>query len=101
GTMAALHRAGVRTTVMLTGDGEHVARHIAAQAGIDDVRSGLLPEDKVTAVRSLAERPVMMVGDGVNDAPVLAVADVGVAMGARGSSAASESADAVITLDDL
>ncbi|NLF03910.1 MAG: cadmium-translocating P-type ATPase [Actinomycetales bacterium] len=100
-TMAALHRAGVRTTVMLTGDGEHVARHVAAQAGIDDVRSELLPEDKVAAVRGLPERPVMMVGDGVNDAPVLAVADVGVAMGARGSSAASESADVVITLDDL
>ena len=100
-TMAALHRAGVRSTVMLTGDGEHVARHIAGQAGIDDVRAELLPQDKVDAVRGLAERPVMMVGDGVNDAPVLAVADVGVAMGARGSSAASESADVVITLDDL
>ncbi|WP_454083388.1 heavy metal translocating P-type ATPase [Georgenia sp. Marseille-Q6866] len=100
-TMASLHRAGVRTTMMLTGDGEHVARHIAGQAGIDDVRAELLPQDKVDAVRAAAPRPVMMVGDGVNDAPVLAAADVGVAMGARGASAASESADVVITVDDL
>ena len=100
-TMAALHRAGVRTTMMLTGDGEQVARYIAGQAGIDDVRAELLPQDKVDAVNGAEHRPVMMVGDGVNDAPVLAVADVGVAMGARGSSAASDSADVVITLDDL
>ncbi|MFD1507515.1 cadmium-translocating P-type ATPase [Georgenia yuyongxinii] len=100
-TMASLHRAGVRTTMMLTGDGEHVARHIGAEAGIDDVRAELLPQDKVAAVRAADPRPVMMVGDGVNDAPVLAAADVGVAMGARGASAASESADVVITIDDL
>ncbi len=100
-TIAALHRAGVRTTVMLTGDGEGVARHIAGELGIDDVRAALLPEGKVEAVRGAADRPVMMVGDGVNDAPVLAVADVGVAMGARGSSAASESADVVIMVDDV
>lgn len=100
-TMASLHRGGVSTTMMLSGDGEHVARHIAQQAGIDDVRAELLPEDKVAAVRAAEARPVMMVGDGVNDAPVLAAADVGVAMGARGSSAASESADVVITVDDL
>ncbi|MBO0922115.1 cadmium-translocating P-type ATPase [Cellulomonas sp. zg-ZUI222] len=100
-TMAALHRAGIRTTMMLTGDGEQVARRIAAEAGIDDVRAELLPQDKVAAVRSAPLRPVMMVGDGVNDAPVLAVADVGIAMGARGASAASESADVVITVDDL
>jgi len=100
-TMAALHRAGIRTTMMLTGDGEQVARRIAAEAGIDDVRAELLPQDKVDAVRSAPQRPVMMVGDGVNDAPVLAVADVGIAMGARGASAASESADVVITVDDL
>ncbi|MGJ9373337.1 heavy metal translocating P-type ATPase [Nesterenkonia sp. CF4.4] len=100
-TMASLHRAGVSTTMMLTGDGAHVAHHIAQQAGIDDVRADLLPQDKVTAVQAARPRPVMMVGDGVNDAPVLAVADVGIAMGARGSSAASESADVVITVDDL
>ena len=100
-TIASLHRAGVRTTMMLTGDGEHVARHIAGQAGMDDVRAELLPQDKVAAVEAAPQRPVMMVGDGVNDAPVLAAADVGVAMGARGASAASESADVVVTVDDL
>lgn len=100
-TMAALHRAGVGTTMMLTGDGEQVAHHIASQAGIDDVRAELLPEDKVDAVNGAEHQPVMMVGDGVNDAPVLAVADVGIAMGARGASAASDSADVVITVDDL
>src|SRR5690606_29135801 len=73
-TMASLHRAGVRTTMMLTGDGEDVARHIAHEAGIDDVRAELLPQDKVAAARAATPRPVMMVGDGVNDAPVLAVA---------------------------
>jgi heavy metal translocating P-type ATPase len=100
-TLAGLHRAGVRTTMMLTGDAEPTARHIAAEIGIDDVRAGLLPEHKVSAVRAVTSRPVMMVGDGVNDAPVLAVADVGVAMGAKGSTAASESADVVVMLDDL
>ncbi|KAE8764108.1 heavy metal translocating P-type ATPase [Georgenia thermotolerans] len=100
-TLAALHRSGVRSTLMLTGDAEPTARHIAAQIGIDDVRAGLLPQDKVDAVRAVTERPVMMVGDGVNDAPVLAVADIGVAMGAKGSTAASESADVVVMLDDL
>ncbi|MCK6211051.1 cadmium-translocating P-type ATPase [Georgenia sp. EYE_87] len=100
-TLAGLHRAGVGTTMMLTGDAEPTARHIAAEIGIDDVRAGLLPEHKVDALRAVTSRPVMMVGDGVNDAPVLAVADVGVAMGAKGSTAASESADVVVLLDDL
>ena len=100
-TLAALHEAGVEHTLMLTGDAEATARHIAEQIGIDDVRAGLLPQDKVAIVAGLSERPVMMVGDGVNDAPVLAAAEVGVAMGARGSTAASESADVVILLDDL
>jgi heavy metal translocating P-type ATPase len=100
-TISALRRAGVRRTLMLTGDAEATACHVAAQVGIDDVRAGLLPQDKVAIVAGLPERPVMMVGDGVNDAPVLAAAEVGVAMGARGSTAASESADVVIMLDDL
>lgn len=100
-TIAALHRAGVATTMMLTGDGVHVAHHIAELAGIDDVRAELLPQDKVAAVAAAQDQPVMMVGDGINDAPVLAAADVGIAMGAQGSSAASESADVVIMLDDL
>jgi heavy metal translocating P-type ATPase len=100
-TLGALHRLGVATVAMLTGDAATTANHIAGQLGIDDVRAGLLPADKVAAVSSLTERPVAMVGDGVNDAPVLAAADVGIAMGAKGATAASESADVVIMLDDL
>ncbi len=97
----AVHRAGVPTTAMLTGDAEDTATRVASAIGIDDVRAGLLPEDKVSAVAAMPGTPVMMVGDGVNDAPVLAAADVGVAMGARGSTAAVESADVVIMLDDF
>ncbi|HSN36090.1 MAG TPA: heavy metal translocating P-type ATPase, partial [Arthrobacter sp.] len=100
-TLAELTGLGVARTVMLTGDALATAEHIAAEAGLTDVRAECLPPDKVEAVRSLPVRPVMMVGDGVNDAPVLAVADVGIAMGARGSTAAGESADVVIILDDL
>jgi heavy metal translocating P-type ATPase len=100
-TIAALRAAGVPHVLMLTGDAPEAATHIARQIGIDDVRAGLLPQDKVDIVAGLPDRPVMMVGDGVNDAPVLAVADVGIAMGARGSTAASESADVVVLLDDL
>ena len=100
-TVAELRELGVTRTVMLTGDALATAEHIAAEAGLTDVRAECLPPDKVEAVRSLPVRPVMMVGDGVNDAPVLAVADVGIAMGARGSTAAGESADVVIILDDL
>ena len=100
-TLADLKALGVRRTVMLTGDALATARHIADEAGLTDVRAECLPQDKVEAIRSLPDRPVMMVGDGVNDAPVLAVADVGIAMGARGSTAAGESADVVIILDDL
>jgi heavy metal translocating P-type ATPase len=100
-TLGELKALGVGRTVMLTGDALATARHIADEAGLTDVRAECLPPDKVEAVRSLPDRPVMMVGDGVNDAPVLAVADVGIAMGARGSTAAGESADVVIILDDL
>ena len=100
-TLAELKELGVTRTVMLTGDALATARHIADEAGLTDVRAECLPPDKVQAVRSQPLRPVMMVGDGVNDAPVLASADVGIAMGARGSTAAGESADVVIILDDL
>ena len=100
-TLSELQHLGVTQTVMLTGDALATAEHIADAAGLTDVRAECLPPDKVEAVRSLPLRPVMMVGDGVNDAPVLAVADVGIAMGARGSTAAGESADVVIILDDL
>jgi len=79
------------------------AARVAAEVGIDDVRAGLLPQDKVTAVRDLESRgaKVMLVGDGVNDAPALAAAHVGVAMGRAGSDLALNTADAVITRDDL
>ena len=100
-TIAGLNRAGVTRLVMLTGDALETATKVAATVGITDVRAALMPTDKVSAVRDLQPRPVMMVGDGINDAPVLAAADVGVAMGARGATAASESADAVVLVDDF
>lgn len=100
-TIAALAEMGIRDTVMLTGDAWPTARHVAAELGIPTVRAECLPSDKVEAVQAIERRPVLMVGDGVNDAPVLAAADVGIAMGAKGATAASESADVVITLDDL
>lgn len=100
-TLAELGRLGVRETMLLTGDTRSTASHIAAEAGITRVLADCLPADKVAAVAELNDRPVLMVGDGVNDAPVLAASDVGVAMGARGATAASESADVVIMLDDL
>ena len=100
-TLAALRTLSIRNVMMLTGDIEPVAKHVAQQLGIEDVRAECLPEDKVQAIRDAPLRPVVMVGDGVNDAPVLAVSDVGIAMGAKGSTAAAESADVVILLDDV
>lgn len=100
-TLKELSQLNVEHTLMLTGDAQATADRIAKVLGIENVRAECLPKDKVDAVKSITERPVMMVGDGVNDAPVLAVADVGVAMGARGATAASESADVVIMLDDI
>ncbi|MBX7444546.1 MULTISPECIES: heavy metal translocating P-type ATPase [unclassified Arthrobacter] len=100
-TLARLQGLGVRNTMLLTGDAHATAAHIAEEAGIGTVQAECLPEDKVQAVAAIADRPVLMVGDGVNDAPVLAAADVGIAMGAKGATAASESADVVVMLDDL
>jgi heavy metal translocating P-type ATPase len=100
-TVAALKALGIERFLMLTGDATDTARHVADEVGIHEVHAELLPEGKVDIVKAIKERPVVMVGDGVNDAPVLAVADVGIAMGARGSTAASESADVVIVLDDI
>ena len=102
-TISELKALGVRETVMLTGDRPETAQRIAKSAGISQVFSKLLPKDKLQIVQSLSKnnQSVVMVGDGINDAPVLAAASVGVAMGARGSTAASESADAVIMLDDI
>ncbi|MFJ4265117.1 heavy metal translocating P-type ATPase [Paenarthrobacter nicotinovorans] len=100
-TLARLRGLGIREALLLTGDAASTARSIATEAGMGEVLAECLPEDKVKAVAALTARPVMMVGDGINDAPVLAAADVGIAMGARGATAASESADVVIMLDDL
>ncbi len=100
-TIDSLRAQGIRRIAMLTGDDRPTADHVAASLDIDDVHANCLPVDKVNAVTAIMERPVVMVGDGVNDAPVLASADVGIAMGARGSTAASESADVVILRDDI
>lgn len=100
-TLQWLTALGIKHTLMLTGDGKVTAQHVADALGVTNVQAECLPLDKVRAVEAVTNRPVMMVGDGVNDAPVLAAADVGVAMGARGSTAASESADVVIMKDDL
>lgn len=99
--IGTLHGMGIRT-VMLTGDNPGTAGCVAKALGIDDVRAGLKPEDKVAAVQALAEAgPVLMVGDGVNDAPALAAATCGVAMGAAGTDAAIEAADIALMADDL
>ncbi|MDO5711218.1 MAG: heavy metal translocating P-type ATPase [Micrococcales bacterium] len=100
-TLRQLTGLGVVETMLLTGDAQATANHVASDLGIEDIRAECLPEDKVRVVQRHPLRAVMMVGDGVNDAPVLASAYVGVAMGARGSTAASESADVVVMTDDL
>jgi heavy metal translocating P-type ATPase len=98
-----LHAVGIEKVVMLTGDNERTAQAIANEVGIDEFHADLKPEDKVTLVRELARRygHVAMVGDGVNDAPALAEATVGVAMGAAGTDVALETADVVLMADDL
>jgi Cd2+/Zn2+-exporting ATPase len=97
-----LKDSGIRHTVMLSGDNARVARSIAEQVGLDEAKAPLMPADKVTAVRELGRKgSVAMVGDGVNDAPALAAAAVGVAMGGAGSDAALETADVVLMSDDL
>jgi Cd2+/Zn2+-exporting ATPase len=100
--IAELHALGIKT-VMLTGDNAHTARAIAAQAGIDEARGDLLPEDKLQAIEALIDQggAVGMVGDGINDAPALARADIGFAMGAAGTGTAIETADVALMDDDL
>ncbi|MGP5431914.1 heavy metal translocating P-type ATPase [Enterococcus malodoratus] len=102
-TIKQLKELGIKKTIMLTGDHQSIANEIASEVGITEVHAECLPEEKINVLKSLSEedRPGIMVGDGVNDAPALAVADIGIAMGAHGSTAASESADAVILKDDL
>ena len=101
----ALHKAGIKRTIMLTGDAKNVAEQVADELGIDEVYSGLLPGDKVSKVEELleakgAKEKLAFVGDGINDAPVLSRADIGIAMGALGSDAAIEAADVVLMDDD-
>lgn len=98
-----LHRAGIEKVVMLSGDNQKTADRIAQSVGIDDARGGLLPENKVAAVQSLREeyRVVAMIGDGVNDAPAMATASVGISMGKAGSDAAIETSDIALMRDDL
>ncbi|MFH9059611.1 heavy metal translocating P-type ATPase [Streptomyces coeruleorubidus] len=102
-TVAALTTLTGTAPTLLTGDNPAAAAHLAAEAGIDDVRAGLLPQDKLTAVQEMegAGRKVLVVGDGVNDAPALAAAHTGIAMGRAGSDLALETADAVIVRDEL
>ncbi len=101
--IAALHAAGVERVVLLTGDNRAVAQHVASQLGIDDVRAELLPGDKASMIEELQQSygPVAMVGDGVNDAPALAKAQLGVAMGVAGTDVALQSADVLLLSDDL
>ncbi|MEV5447282.1 HAD-IC family P-type ATPase, partial [Streptomyces sp. NPDC052644] len=101
--VAALTRLTGTAPVLLTGDGEPAARSVAAETGITDVRAGLLPEDKAAAVHAWERegRRTLVVGDGVNDAPALAAAHTGIAMGRAGSDLALETADAVVVRDEL
>jgi Cd2+/Zn2+-exporting ATPase len=98
-----LHRLGIRKTIMLTGDNEMVGQAIARAVGLDEVKAGLLPEDKVKVMEELAQShgQVAMVGDGVNDAPAMARATVGIAMGGAGTDVALETADVALMGDDL
>ena len=98
-----LHHAGIEKTIMLTGDNANTGSAIGKQVGVTDVRSELLPQDKLEVIRSLRDRhqKVAMVGDGVNDAPALAASTVGIAMGGAGTDTALETADIALMGDDL
>ena len=102
-TVAALKKAGIQHVIMLTGDNAVTAKAVAAKAGVDEYRAELLPQDKLTAVQELLNKygKVAMVGDGINDAPALALSTVGIAMGGAGTDTALETADIALMADDL
>ncbi len=100
-TLSRLKNLGTKNLLMITGDNAKTAESVAKKLGITDIRADCLPGDKILAIQDLAHKPVTFVGDGVNDAPVLTAADVGIALGARGSTAASQTADIVIMQDDI
>lgn len=99
--LGRLRKLGIKHTLMVTGDNKTTAGAVAKQLGIEKIVADCLPGDKIHAIEAVKDRPVAFVGDGVNDAPVLTSADVGIALGARGNTAASESADIVILADDI
>jgi heavy metal translocating P-type ATPase len=101
GTLKALAEMGIKHLIMITGDNNKAAGSIAKKLGISEFEAETLPADKLRLIEKVKDRPVVFVGDGVNDAPVLTAADVGIALGARGETAASQSADMVIMLDDV
>jgi Cd2+/Zn2+-exporting ATPase len=98
-----LRKSGVKNIVMLTGDNPETAKHVSEQVGITDFSANLLPEDKIKIVKELQDKgeKVAMVGDGINDAPALVQANIGIAMGAMGTEAAMEAADIVLMQDKL
>jgi heavy metal translocating P-type ATPase len=100
-TLEDLRALGIREFIMVTGDNQATAQATAKQLGITHVHAEALPADKLHILEEIKDRPLAFVGDGINDAPILAAADIGIALGARGSTAASESADMVIMLDDI
>lgn len=100
-TIEQLRQSGISKFMMITGDNQAVANVVAKQLGIDDVVANALPADKLKAIEDSKLKPIAFVGDGVNDAPVLTASDIGIALGARGSTAASESADIVVMPDDI
>ena len=101
--IAELKKAGIKHIIMLTGDNNGTAKAVASATGVDEFQAELLPEDKVIVIESLIKKykNVAMVGDGVNDAPAMAVSSIGIAMGAVGSDAAIETADIALMSDDL
>ncbi len=100
-TLERLRTLGIDTIIMVTGDNKSTALAVAKKLGISEVHADCFPADKLRVIDETSHKPVIFVGDGVNDAPVLTAASVGIALGARGSTAASESADMVIMLDDI